>query len=191
MNQLWSIFLVIFLPYSITHAELAIDKKLELSELQRCFLECWGIDSHTTQFISRYFVPFFEQNDQLHHVRRFIDASVKLDIRFSLDKKLASLPPHDGVILATKFHPVVYETPYVRILAGCAEPGEREPFHTHSWKSILVIFEEASYFVEYANGSSEFLIFKPGVYELQSEDFYACTNIGKKKENCLRFEVKE
>lgn len=97
----------------------------------------------------------------------------------------------DGVIQATKFHPVIFETPYVRILVGCAAPGEREPFHSHAWKSLLVVFEEASYKIEYRNECDELLHLEPGIYELPPEDLYACTNLGPKRENCLRFEIKD
>lgn len=69
-------------------------------------------------------------------------------------------------------------------MAGSAAPGEKEPFHTHIWKSLLVVFEEAVY-VEYENGSSEYLNLRHGIDELTTENLYACTNIGKNKENCL------
>jgi len=180
------------MPYTFLHAaEQSDEMNPQQIKLQECLKECWGVDPHTTAFLCQYFKPFFDNTNYHNLIEDFLNKSVKLNIQFPLDKKLIYLPFYDGVIQATKFHPVVYETPYVRIMAGCAAPEEREPFHTHIWKSLLVVFEEASYYVEYANGSSEFLNLRPGIYELPPEDLYACTNVGKNKENCLRFEVKE
>jgi hypothetical protein len=56
---------------------------------------------------------------------------------------------------------------------------------------LLVVFEDARYLIEYANGTKEVLPIEAGVYELIPEGAYACTNIGTQKENCLRFEVKD
>lgn len=182
----WTIFLTILTPCAFLRAEGA-----QYPKLQDCLKETWGVDRHTAAFLCQYFNRFLENEDFYSLIDDFIDKSVELNIQFPLDKKLSHLPPHDGVIQATKFHPVVYETPYIRIMAGSAAPGEREPFHTHIWKSLLVVFEEASYYVEYVNGSTEFLGLQPGIYELPPEDLYACTNVGEKRENCLRFEVKE
>ena len=151
MHYFRIILLTVLMPYAFLHAE-----QLEV-KLQECLIECWGVDPHTTRFLCQYFKPFLENKNSHHHITEFLNQSHKLNIQFPTDKKLICLPSHDGVIQATKFHPVVYETPYVRIMAGAAAPDEREPFHTHIWKSLLVVFEEASYYVEYANGSSEFL----------------------------------
>lgn len=185
-KMLWTLVLTILLPSTYLQAE-----NPQQTKLQKCLSECWGVDSHTTMFLCNYFKPFLEEKKFHNFIDDFFNKSINLNIQFPIDKKLISLPCHDGVIQATKFHPVIFESPYVRIMAGCAEPQEREPFHTHIWKSLLVVFEAASYYIEYANGQTEFLNLSPGVYELPPESLYACTNIGKSKENCLRFEVKE
>lgn len=186
---MFKFFILVFLLvncwlYSATTDELT-------RKLKNCFETCWSIDSNTASYLGNYFKSNLDSAEGRLLIEDFIQKSQALQIQFPLDKKLADLSLDDGVIQATKFHPVVFENPYVRIMAGCAEPGEREPFHTHVWKSLLVVFEEAEYFVEYAKGKSEYLHLKPGVYELPPEDLYACTNIGRKKENCLRFEVKD
>ena len=191
MHYLWTILLTVLISQAFTHAEQSDEIDFQQIKLQKCLIEYWGVDPHTTKFLSQYFKPFLENKGSHNLIADFLNKSIQLNIQFPIDKKLICLPSHDGVIQATKFHPVVYETPYVRIMAGCAAPGEREPFHTHIWKSLLVVFEEASYYVEYATGSSEFLNLRPGIYELPPENLYACTNIGKNRENCLRFEVKE
>jgi hypothetical protein len=175
-----SLFFSLFHPFSL-FSVLSLHQKQVLTE---CLEKTWGVDVYTSRFLCKYF-----SEDDL--VDEFIHQSKKLNIPFSIDKELSILPEMDGVIQARQFHPVVFETPYVRIMEGRAQPGEKEPFHIHAWKSLLVIFEEAHYFVEYANGSNELLHLSPGVYELLPEDAYSCTNRGNKKENCLRFEVKD
>lgn len=192
MKFLWLVFLTVITSCGslcgINKEEKIYQKTQELKD---CFENCWGIDIHTTAYLCKYFKAFLEKEDGHPLINYFINKSLQLNIQFPAEKELPILSPHDGVVQATKFHPVVFETPYVRIMAGCAEPGEREPFHTHSWKSLLVVFEAATYLVEYANGTHERLSLPAGVYELPPEDFYACTNLGSKKENCLRFEVKD
>lgn len=190
MLYLWSVFLSMIMPCMFLCAELD-NVNPQKVKLQECLKNCWGVDPHTAAYLCQYFEPLLEIKNSNLFIEDFINKSVRLDIQFPIDKDLVCLSPHDGVIQATKFHPVVYETPYVRIIAGCANPGEREPFHTHAWRSLLVVFEDAAYYVEYANGIHELLNLQPGIYELPPEDLYACTNVGIKKENCLRFEVKD
>lgn len=188
MRYIWRIVLSILIPYTCLHAE---EDSFQQIKLQNCLMETWGVDVRTTAYLCHYFKPFLE-NENFHHlIDDFVTESIKLDIQFPIDKKLICLPPDDGVIQATQFHLVVFESPYVRILAGRANPQEKEPLHSHIWKSLLVVFSDASYHIEYANGLTEFLNIDPGIYELLPESPYACTNIGPTQENCLRFEVKD
>lgn len=182
--------MTLIMPSMFLSAELN-EVNFQKIKLQDCLRNCWGVDQHTTAYLCQYFEPFLKSKNADFLIEDFIKKSVRLEIQFPLHKKLISLSPDDGIIQATKFHLIVYETPYVRILAGSANSGEREPFHTHAWRSLLVVFEDAAYDVEYANGTHEFLNLQPGIYEIPPEDLYACTNIGMKKENCLRFEVKD
>lgn len=182
-------FRTAFLLYILWTGSLSSSENLQ-QNLRNCLADTWGIDRHTVPFIESYFEDFLIDETKQCHVAEFIVKSEELNISFPLLEHLKPLDAHDGTILAAKFHPVVFENPYIRIMTGCAEPGEREPFHNHAWKSLLVLFEDALYYVEYANGTSEILALTAGVYELLPEDMYACTNLGVKKEKCLRFEVK-
>ena len=116
------------------HAEALDNLKAQTMKLQECLQENWGVDKWTTAFLCQRFKPFLEDKNYHHLIDEFIDKSAALNIQFPMDKQLTCLSSDDGVIQATKFHPVVYETPYVRVMAGCANPGEREPFHTHLGK---------------------------------------------------------
>lgn len=192
MNLFWTILFVTLSSSKLLFGEISSDlNAMKYAELKTCFEHCWGMDSHTSVFIGKYFKTFLESEEGCFFLDDFIAKSLKQDIQFPIDQDLTHLSHDDGVVQATKFHPIIFESPYVRILAGCAAPGEREPFHSHSWKSLLVVFEEAKYKIEYKNGSDELLYLEPGVYELPPEDLYACTNLGTKRENCLRFEVKD
>ncbi len=184
MQTLW------FIIFSILVSSLSLYATTEEISLNKnSLIEAWGVDSHTTNYLCQYFKSFIE-NPEAHYLADFIKKSQQLDIQFPLDQPLIKLHEDDGVIRATKFHPIVYETPYVRILAGCAAPGEKAPLHNHIWKSLLLAFSEVDYIIQYANGATEYLYLSPGTYVLPPEDLYACINVGKTKENCLRFEVK-
>lgn len=187
MNPLWLI-LITFLSFSSISSD-EIHHESQVKKIRSCFENTWGVDPHTSIFLCKYFESALEHENDTDLINDFIIKSEALKIKFPIDIELVRLCEQDGVIQAAKFHPVVFESPYVRIFAGCAESGEREPFHTHMWESIMVIFEDATYFIE-SNGSNEVLHLKRGVYVLPPEDLYACTNIGASKENCLRFEVK-
>lgn len=160
------------------------------NELIRCLNICWGIDKHTTLYVKKYFQKFIN-NQQFHYILDdFITLSYDLNLQFNLNKELHALSLQDGVIQATSLHPVIFENPFIRILAGIANPGEREAFHIHSWKNVLVLFEEGNYLIEYANASSKNLLLSPGVYIFPPEELHASTNMGLKQENSLRFEIK-
>ena len=151
----------------------------------------WGLDHHTVAFLRRYFNPFLETKAFHPLIDDFIAKLHAFQIRFPSTKKLIPFPLEDGVIAARSFHTVIFENPYVRLLAGQAEPGERDPFHLHAWKSLLVVFEKAAYWIEYADGTSEHVVLNPDVYEHPPEGPYTCTKEGTTWKNCLRFEVKD
>lgn len=192
MKCIWMLVIALLMGFGLVNGEITDDAIAQKRQkLEQCLERCWGVDSHTVAFLCRYFQRALESADGHKLIDDFVEKSARLELQFCVDKELPRLSPCDGVILASKFHPVVFENPFVRIMAGCAEPGEREPFHAHAWRSLLVVFEEANYLIEYANGMIESLHLPVGVYVLPPEDLYACTNVGVKPENCLRFEVKE
>lgn len=188
-NCLLYLFISLSISGLLESVEYQEFEEAKRSALERCLEECWSVDRHTTSFIRKIFESMHDQSVFCALVDDFINKSTKLNIQFSYDKTLRALSEDDGVIKSTKQHIIVFENPYVRILAGAAASGEYEPLHTHAWKSIMVIFEEASYMIEYSNGTQEKITLPVGVYELPPES-YACTNLGT-AEKCLRFEVKE
>lgn len=68
--------------------------------------------------------------------------------------------------------------------------GEREPFHVHPWKSLLVVLKPGVYEIEYDDGRCEQWNGQIGVYELPANERYS-TNIGEAADEMIRFEVKE
>jgi hypothetical protein len=50
------------------------------------------------------------------------------------------LPATDGVTIHDPNISVVLENPYVRVLSVRVPPGEKEPWHTHTWPAVVVYF---------------------------------------------------
>ena len=157
-------------------------------ELKKCLEETWGIDSHSTAFILKKWEPILGDEAV---IQDFIAISKTLGIEFSVSKELRRLHPEDGVLCAPDHHLVVFESPYVRVLWGSTRAGEREPFHVHAWKSLMVVIIPTDYKMEYPNGTADIWEGRIGVYELPANERYACTNIGARADAILRFEVKE
>jgi len=53
---------------------------------------------------------------------------------------LTALPPTDAVSIHDPNMTVVLENAYVRVLSVRIPPGEREPWHTHTWPAVVVYF---------------------------------------------------
>jgi hypothetical protein len=52
----------------------------------------------------------------------------------------APLPPTDAAAIHDPNMTVVLENPYVRVLSVRIPPGEKEPWHTHTWPAVVVYF---------------------------------------------------
>jgi hypothetical protein len=52
----------------------------------------------------------------------------------------AELPATDAVKIHDPNMTVVLENPYVRVLSVRIPPGEKEPWHTHTWPAVVVYF---------------------------------------------------
>lgn len=157
------------------------------SDLEKCLQESWGIDRHTRAYIQTLCGPILE-NEEL--IRDFIEKSNELNIDFSAAKDLRTLPPEDGVLCAPEHHLVVFESPYVRVLWGSTQAGQREPFHVHAWKSLMLVIIPTDYKMEYPDGTTNVWEGRVGVYALPANERYACTNIGGHPDAILRFEIK-
>ena len=156
------------------------------SGLEHCLMKCWGVDQHTAVFIQNKLKTVDQEL-----LDAFIEKSQNLNIDFSPSKQLVPLIPEDGVIQATKQHLIVFESPYVRILWGSTLPGEREPFHKHGWKSLMLIVQATTFKIEYPDGTIEVGDWPVGLYELPANETYSCTNIGTLPDQILRFEIKD
>jgi hypothetical protein len=51
-----------------------------------------------------------------------------------------TLPPTDGVAIHDPNMTVAFENQYVRVLNVRIPPGEKEPWHTHTWPAVVVYF---------------------------------------------------
>jgi len=52
----------------------------------------------------------------------------------------AELPATDAMKIHDPNMTVVLENPYVRVLSVRVPPGEKEPWHTHTWPAVVVYF---------------------------------------------------
>ena len=70
--------------------------------------------------------------EAIHEIRvelKTFDCPLSTDLR---------LPPTDGIIIKDPTLDLALDNKYVRVLKITIKPGGREPFHTHSWPSVVV-----------------------------------------------------
>lgn len=68
--------------------------------------------------------------------------NIRIDIKNSDCKPVANpqLPATDGVVIKDPGIKVALENDYVRVLSVTVPPGEKEPWHTHTWQAVVVYF---------------------------------------------------
>lgn len=187
INLLIFVF-ILFFPLPIKASIKAADWQ---AKLEHCLDEEWGVDRHTAGYLIKKFLLCCQNSGSDSIIDDFIAKSKKIGINFAIPHEVQSLSPEDGVLRSPKQHLVVFENLYIRILWGSTLPGEREPFHVHQWKSLMVVLKPTTFEIEYPNGAIEIWEGTIGVYELPANERYACTNIGHIADEALRFEIKE
>jgi hypothetical protein len=158
-------------------------------QLEECLIQGWRLDRCTVDYLMKKFSALIEGTDFL--VDDFINKSKNLHINFSVARDVQPLQAEDAILCAPKHHLIIFENLYIRILWGSTASGEREPFHVHPWRSLLLVLKPGVYQIEYADGRCEQWNGQIGVYELPANERYSCTNIGEAADEMIRFEVKE
>lgn len=103
-------------------------------------------------------------------------------------------PSLDAVIAAPDFHRVLFENDEIRTLEVVVPAGSREPFHTHQWPSIFVVF--GSPHLRYFTPDSEEHLFEiesqteTGVLHLAPEGMHSLENIDDRNLYAFRVEMK-
>lgn len=161
------------------------------AELGQCLRDCYGVDQKTATRIILKLHPLLEDPRYTTIIDDFIKKSEELDIRFIKNKSADPLNDDDAVLKAAKWHKVLFESPYVRILWTFMKPGEVETAHLHQWKSLMIIIQAAKFETKNRDGSVEEDDYPIGVYELPPETQPAAyTNVGNTAFKALRFEIK-
>lgn len=102
----------------------------------------------------------------------------------------------DAAIVAARWHRVLFENDFFRILEVIVEPGEVVPLHTHQWDSITVTLQDTRFIAKDSHG---LVSQEEGLedYRLPQADFskgsleaHSYTNIGSKKFQAIVFEIK-
>lgn len=178
-------FVCMFLGSIFAPAHAVVDSG-RAQQLEQCLAEVWGLDKNTIDYLTK---KFSAVQDLI--IDDFIAKSKNLNIDFSVVRDVQPLLAEDAILCAPKHHFIIFENLYVRILWGSTSAGEREPFHVHPWKSLLVVLKPSVYEIEYDDGHCEQWNGQIGVYELPANERYSCTNIGEATDEMIRFEVKE
>lgn len=195
MNKLLQKYFIIFASLALIPLlgfayELNSEDNIQYN-LECCLLECYHIDHRSADVIMSKFTPLIEDINSHHIINEFIRKSKNLNIVFSGNKPNEVLQPDDAILKASDWHKILFESCYVRIFLGYSKPGEREPFHRHQWKRIMVMLQDATFKIENDDGSTMTDIWPMGVYELPPETLCsAYTNIGNTEFRALIFEVK-
>lgn len=96
----------------------------------------------------------------------------------------------DAVKVSSKTHKVLFENDKVRVLEVTIQPGEKEPIHTHPYKSITIIEKPSRvrYYDEDGNTLEEVQL--EGVSWLEPMGLHAAENIGTSVFKGYRIEMK-
>jgi len=104
----------------------------------------------------------------------------------------------DAVAIAPKSHEILLENEYARVLRVLIKPGEKEPFHTHKWKSIMHVQQPAR--IRYYNDKNEIVYESPEVQLnpiprtptwMEREEMHAVENIDTIEFIAYRTEIKD
>ncbi len=160
-------------------------------ELENCLLNCYQVDPNNAVLIRSWFDPLFNEEENHSVIDAFIEKSKKLNIEFT-NTPDQELSPDDGVLKASKWHNILFESAHIRILRGVVNCGECDPFHLHQWERLMVVIQGAVFRTEFFDGTVEIEDCPIGVYELQAETTPAAyTNIGNTIFESLIFEIKK
>ena len=105
----------------------------------------------------------------------------------------ADLPATDAVKIHDSNITVVLENEYVRVLSVRVAPGEKEPWHTHTWPAVVVYFRLPPSKRLSPDGSSQT---RAELKELQvtfdpnSQALHSVENLGKAPYQAYRIELK-
>ncbi len=152
-------------------------------QLQKCLLECYGVDSAISDQIMEKFSPLLEKQEYDPVIESFIEESNKLH--------LYSTPPSSSGLSFPPFHPVLYENDYLRISWAVTKSGQQEPLLVHPWKTLMVVVRPSQFYSVGENGDSFEDFWPIGTYLLDpSPDRFSCKNIGHEEYNGIVFEIK-
>lgn len=161
-------------------------------EIQHCLNSCYDINEISVREIIIKLQPLIENFEHHMVLDEFIEKSQELKIQFLQQGEEYILQNDDAVLRAPQWHEVIFESPFVRVLWGESNPGDKEPYHTHRWKSLMIITHPGTFEIKNANGDIEKDLWPIGVYELCAETSSSTyTNVGTSTFKALRFEIKD
>jgi hypothetical protein len=99
---------------------------------------------------------------------------------------------HDGTIVSSKFHRVIYEDQDVRVLDVVNPPHSMEEMHTHVRPSIFIVLEDHPYVIHYPEGKpfQTTVGHTPYVLYLKPTPMHAIENSGDSTIHAVRVELK-
>jgi predicted metal-dependent enzyme (double-stranded beta helix superfamily) len=104
----------------------------------------------------------------------------------------------DAVIAAPNSHKILLENDNVRVVEVAVLPGQKEPMHSHAWKSVMIVDSSTKikYYTE-TNGGVEYperegvSKEKPFIEYMEPEGLHAVENLDSAKTyHAIRIEMK-
>lgn len=159
-------------------------------QLERCLLECYGVDSLAAREILEKFAPFLKIEEYEPVIDSFIAESKNLNIYSALpidpSEELSSL-----LSTFSPYYSVLFENAHLRVSWAVTKSGEQEPPQIHPWKTVMVILQPSQFYSERGDGVTYEDDWPIGVYLLDpSKDSLSCKNIGSEEFCGLVFEIK-
>jgi len=106
---------------------------------------------------------------------------------------LADLPATDAVKIHDPNMTVVLENEYVRVLSVRVAPGEKEPWHTHTWPAVVVYFHlppSQRLLPDGKKTARAELTHLQVSYDADSQPVHSMENLGKEWYQAYRVELK-
>ena len=114
-----------------------------------------------------------------------------------LNRKDLNYPEElDAVVAAPESHKILFENENLRVVEVVIPPGQKEPIHTHKWRSVMIVDKRADINYYDKDGKPTEIVRDenaklPIVENMEPEGPHAVENIDSTEYHAIRVEFKK